>query len=503
MNLISLVNAKNTMTPELYQKYKEINNVSIKDYETECVEQMINLFSGLVGVSSDLVKYFNSFSIGYKIKQIGKEFDLLRIGGNYNLNIELKSQFTSNDKIKRQLVKNDYYLKPLKKKTYLITFIKEDHRFIELKDDGLTDISTGDVLKLICDQTINTDDNLTRTLDQYFDPSYYLVSPFNSTTEFIKDEYFLTAQQDEIKKELLDKHLNKPNKISIKGAAGTGKTLLIYDVAKEQMLKGKKVLIIHCGILNEGHYKLKKEYNWNIYSAKHFRSQLENEWDLIIVDECQRINRHQFDRILLYFDKMKIPCIFSHDGEQCLHNSEIDRQMAKEIIKESNIKRGLKEKVRSNKEMATFIKYLFNMNTIDWDKQYNFKESVFVTYFENMELAKEYVSLLEHDGWQFINFTNSIHNRDPFDHSIIEHEDLNAHRVVGQEFEKVSVIIDNNFFYRDGRIIGTTRSYYHSSKMLFQILTRTKKKLHLILVNNEDFMRSVSIILEGKKSLDD
>src|SRR5690625_3786360 len=209
MNLISLVNAKNTMTPELYQKYKEINNVSIKDYETECVEQMINLFSGLVEASSELVKYFNSFSIGYKIRQIGKEFDLLRIGGNYNLNIELKSQFTSNDKIKIQLVKNDYYLKPLKKNTYLITFIKEDHRFIELKDDGLTDISTGDVLKLICDQTINTDDNLTRTLDQYFDPSYYLVSPFNSTTEFIKYEYFLTAQQDEIKKELLDKQIGR------------------------------------------------------------------------------------------------------------------------------------------------------------------------------------------------------------------------------------------------------------------------------------------------------
>src|SRR5690625_7626465 len=101
MNLISLVNAQNTMIPELYNKYKEINNVSIKDYEVKCVEQMINLFSELVEASSDLVKYLNFFSIGYKIKQIGKEFDLLRIGVNYNLNIELKNQFTNNDKIKR------------------------------------------------------------------------------------------------------------------------------------------------------------------------------------------------------------------------------------------------------------------------------------------------------------------------------------------------------------------------------------------------------------------
>src|SRR5699024_4886866 len=361
-----------------------------------------------------------------------KEFDLLRIGSNYNLNIELKSEFTSSDKIKRQLVKNDYYLNPLKKPTYLITFIKGENRFIELKDDGLTDISTSDVLKLIYEQRLKTEDNLIATLDQYFNPSYYLVSPFNSTTEFLKGEYFLTAQQDEIKKELLDHrlHLNEPNKISIKGAAGTGKTLLIYDIAKEQMLKDKRVLIIHCGILNEGHHRLKDEFNWNIYGAKDLSRYLVSDWDLIIVDECQRINDSQFNQILLYSAEKKISCIFSHDGEQCLHNSEINRQMANKIIEISNIKYGLKEKVRTNKEMATFIKYLFNMNRIDSDKQYNFKENIFVTYFENMELAKEYAKVLGQDGWQFINFTNSLHNRDPFDHSIIDHENLNAHRVV-------------------------------------------------------------------------
>src|SRR5699024_8746734 len=117
MNLISLIHAKNTMKTELYNKYKEINNISIKDYEVECVEQMLNLFNEQVEEPSDLVKYLDLFSIGYDVKQIGKEFDLLRIGSNYNLNIELKSEFTSSDKIKRQLVKNDYYLNPLKKPT--------------------------------------------------------------------------------------------------------------------------------------------------------------------------------------------------------------------------------------------------------------------------------------------------------------------------------------------------------------------------------------------------
>ncbi|EUJ18396.1 hypothetical protein MAQA_09229 [Listeria aquatica FSL S10-1188] len=38
------------------------------------------------------------FFLGYKIPQIGEEFDLLRLGKNYHLNIELKSE-ASEEKI--------------------------------------------------------------------------------------------------------------------------------------------------------------------------------------------------------------------------------------------------------------------------------------------------------------------------------------------------------------------------------------------------------------------
>jgi hypothetical protein len=40
-------------------------------------------------------------------------------------------------------------------------------------------------------------------IDKLFNPSNYLVSPFNSTDRFIKNEYFLTNQQENIKASIL------------------------------------------------------------------------------------------------------------------------------------------------------------------------------------------------------------------------------------------------------------------------------------------------------------
>ncbi|MDO6657866.1 ATP-binding protein [Anaerobacillus sp. 1_MG-2023] len=500
MNLISLIDAKNNLKKEVYKEYKIINGVNIRDYEVQCIASLVrNLYENTSG-NYDLVKYLDQFSVGYEIKQIGKEFDLLRLGENYNINIELKSEFTSSDKIKNQLIKNAYYLSPLKKKAYLITFIEDENRFVCLHNDTLIDIEVKEVLNLIYEQNVNIRENL----DVYFDPSYYLVSPFNSTNEFINGEYFLTAQQENIKKELMESYINKPYRVSIKGAPGTGKTLLIYDIAKEQRLQGKKVLIIHCGMLNSGHNKLIDKFNWAICGIRNFRSNISSDLDLVIIDESQRIDLTKFNALLELTDNMNITCIFSHDGAQCLHSKEINRQMATKIIDSCDVTYSLKEKVRTNKEMATFIKHLFNLNTAESNNKYNFEDIVHMRYFENMQTAKEYSVVLRRDGWKFINFTNSLHNIDPFDDSIIHGIEENAHKVVGQEFEKVGVIIDQHFYYENGRLMGTNQSYYHSTKMLFQILTRAKKKLCLILVNNEDMLSNVLLFLNdgsGKHSI--
>lgn len=54
----------------------------------------------------------------------------------------------------------------------------------------------------------------------------------------------------------------------------------------------------------------------------------------------------------------------------------------------------------------------------------------------------------------------------------------NSHRVIGQEFDNVAVVIDEYFSYgASGKLVYTSQTYYDSVKVLFQNITRTRKKV--------------------------
>lgn len=63
--------------------------------------------------------------------QIGKEFDLLRFGDNYIINIEIKTE-SSIDKIFKQQQKNKYYLEFLDKEIYIYTYILNENKLYKL-----------------------------------------------------------------------------------------------------------------------------------------------------------------------------------------------------------------------------------------------------------------------------------------------------------------------------------------------------------------------------------
>ena len=98
-----------------------------------------------------------------------------------------------------------------------------------LDEDHLTSVSIDELYK----ELINDCDNIDN-IDKLFNPSNYLISPFNSTKKFMEEEYFLTEHQEEIRTNIM-KAVDRPTTefIALTGAAGTGKTLLTYDIAKE------------------------------------------------------------------------------------------------------------------------------------------------------------------------------------------------------------------------------------------------------------------------------
>lgn len=120
-NLISILSAFKKLSTDLFKSYLEYHSINIKKEELNDLEELVSCIKSLSKNNNIFDKYF----IGYKIPQISKEFDLLRINEESIVNIELKRRSTP-EKIRKQLLRNKYYLSFLKRETYIFTFVAEE-----------------------------------------------------------------------------------------------------------------------------------------------------------------------------------------------------------------------------------------------------------------------------------------------------------------------------------------------------------------------------------------
>ena len=488
VNLISFIDAYTNLSKELFDKYKEYYSIDIKrTKELECLSGMINEIKTI----NQNIEIFDRFFIGFKIPQIGKEFDLLRFDDDSIINIELKTENTK-EKIKEQLEKNKYYLNFLNKNLLCFTYILSENKFYEIgKNNSLNEVATSEVAsKLIAQKPCIIND-----IKSFFNPSDYLVSPFNSTDKFIKGYYFLTEHQKNIKTQAL-KEIENPNTsiISIQGKAGTGKTLLIYDIARE-IYRTEEVLIIHCGYLNEGQNKLTEDYDWYIVPIKDALQQDFSKYKLVIIDETQRIYPDQFDHIINEVNQNNSNCIISFDGEQTLRDWEKNNNIPDKVDKIKTHSFELTDKIRTNENVTDFIKMLFNRNIPYSAGQYN--QNIEFSYFNDLEKVKEFIEYLKTNSWRVINYTPQKYGSHPPHERFYIWGELNSHEVIGQEFDNVVTVIDESFHYNSSGVLETkNNTYYHSVKMLFQIMTRAKLKIHLVIYKNEEILERCLQILK-------
>ena len=106
---------------------------------------------------------------------------------------------------------------------------------------------------------------------------------------------------------------------------------------------------------------------------------------------------------------------------------------------------------------------------------------------------------IKSEGWKITNYTPSTVDTLPYEQHKIEEEADNAHRVIGQEFDNVVAVIDEYFYYRNGRLSTKSykkRPYYHPTKMLFQIVSRTRLRLCIVIINNQEILRRCLDILK-------
>lgn len=487
INILSLVQAHASLQEETFKDLLSHNGIEIKLDEINDLRDLINALRE----SECDMKIFDGFHVGYEIPQIGKEFDLLRIGEESIVNVELKRNSTK-EKIWKQLKRNKYYLSSIGRETQHFTFLSETKDLFHLQGEELVKLSSFDLLiEALTNQKIDE----AVEIDKLFNPADYLVSPFNSTAKFLKGEYFLTHQQEEISKNIISliKTSNSAEFISLSGSAGTGKTLLIYDIARKLLAKQKKPLIIHCAQLNEGHQTL-IDKGWDISAIKNYKEIDLKGFDVVIVDEAQRLKTEQLEQISDVVRSSNGICIFAYDKRQTLALYEAARNISDQIQTLKPLTTyTLSTKIRTNKEIASFIKMLFEKTAGSTSSSMG---NVEINFFSNVEDAKSYLCGLNEERWEVLRFTPSLYKHE-FHEEYIESSKTTSHGVIGQEFDAVAVAIDKNFTYDSGgQLTYLDDIYYFAPNMLFQNLTRARKKLNIVIIENEEVLNRCLTILQ-------
>ncbi len=484
MKAVNLYLLTRQVEPEILSDYEYA--LSGRDKAIRCRTEEIDMMSMIVDqfARCGAAPYmYDGWFYSFTIPQIGKEFDMLRISDDIVINIELKSQPVELKKVEKQLYQNRYYLGHLNKKIYSFTLIRDYQSLRVLKyEDGIRYSSFDEILGRI------GKDYYAGSIEQLFDPCFYLVSPINTPDRFLSKEYFLNNQQAAIRKTIMeagrDRHL-----FGIKGPAGTGKTLLLFDLAFAYG-ETERTCIIHSGILTEGHAYLKEHADRvDFYAAKSVSPEILENYDVICVDETQRLYSTVLDMILEAAGQGAKRCIFSYDFSQALSKSEIKRNNPKRLSQIAGFEEyKLSDRIRTNNEINSFIRNMLRL--YDLPKRKMTYENVDVICANDLHEALVVLRMFVSRGYKFISLIPSQVEGSGNDYA----HAANSHQVIGREYDKVVVILDSNFLYNKfGELTGKEHPNpdYLFSRLFYQNVTRARVKLCLVVLQNPDVFRKL------------
>ena len=467
-----------------------------KEHERRTLSQLVDLLYG----QADDVGIFDGFVSSYSIPHIGKEFDLLRVSQNAVLNIELKSDAVPLSSIEDQLKKNAYYLSPLKRKMFLYAFVGSSSEVYKLgPNEKLVSVSLSELVDLLQNQA----GPFASEYDELFSEHKYLVSPVNDVVAFLESQYFLTQQQLQIKNSIL-KELRNPCQgdfvYKIEGAAGTGKTLLLYDLAR--CLGGsKKSLVIHCGVRQKGHDELNRaQDNFRVIPIKGATAVDFAGYGAVLLDESHRCYERQLDLLVEKACNFGIPIFFFLDKAQTINRSEVQADIAGKL--DARVEKShsfeLSKKIRSNPEIANFIRELFSLKGKDHSGSYS---NIDILFASSKDEAFAIIEHYQAQGYQFINYTPSQYTSWSEDMWCSIPGAISSHEAIGQEFDKVILPMSNCFFFEEGRLMTSAHPYhnYILGKMLFQGMTRAVSKLAILVYENIELANELVSIVNGER----
>lgn len=551
MRAINLFLATRPSGEELFSEYESV--LSGRSFLKRTRPHEAASLRGLVRNLPDLpVTSFGGFYFSWSIPQIEKEFDLLKFTADCSriLNIELKSQEIGPEKIEKQLRQNRYYLGHITKDITSFTYVEDASAVYTLDESGK--LRPSDFRELADALRSFSVPCLQSGIESLFKVTNYLVAPLNEPERFLKGEYFLTRHQQDLKELILSdltgdvSHVSAENAvspggkaddaaspkgaaddagasrtvdagapaadparfISLTGGPGTGKTLLLYDIARAYPGPGR-VCLIHCGPILEGHRTLDRALekadiisadalaapSGELRSADGARLSGLRDYACIFVNEAQRIPGPLLAEILRAAEPENGPrCLFSFDPRQTLNASEVFLNASGTFLSLSGTHTyRLTKTIRAGQELSAFITALFDLKNAPPGRTYR---NVDVLFARNREEAK---AILEDlcDGFTFIRFTPSPYRQTRLDDY---RGGCTVHESIGQGFDSVVMVMEDDFYYDEKGSLKAGSHPYHEYlflNMLYQGLTRARERLRVIVCGDEALFARIHGIKAG------
>lgn len=457
-----------------------MNMLSARDQKERCrphefltVKKLVQLL-----LENDVpVEFLDGFFFSYSINQIGKEFDLLKIEQDrVVLNIELKSEDVGMEEIEKQLRQNRYYLGFVASDIRLFTFVESTGDFFELIGDTCYKVS----VDALVDALPIFRDYLKQDIEKLFEPKQFLISPFTDPVKFLKGKYFLTQQQQDIREKIMEtvgKENHTDKLFGITGGTGSGKTLLLYDIARSVAREGQSCCLFHTGELCEGHAYLSEHWEHvTIYPIRLLDAIRIKEYDFLFVDEAHRMYREDVDRLLKIVRETGAILVLSYDNEEWLSRTEQERDIPSYLASLNGFREWvLSKRIRTGIEIAAFYRNLLDLrNQPRGDMDYS---NIDVIYGADTVEADALIHFYETQlNYMCPNQTDS-------------------RSLTGQEYENVLVIVNENFLYDEE---GCIRDKIHPEAdleldhLMVQNVTRTRCKLCILVVGNYKLFQQIA-----------
>ena len=465
--------------------------------EFRCLEETVDGYLAHDGDAADLA----GMAYSYTIPHISKEVDLLKVGKDAVLDVELKCAGVSREAVCRQLRQNAHYLGFLGMRVIALTHVAsragaDAGVWYELVGDDVREVGWERVVELVS----SVGEGSTCDLDTLFRPASYLVSPVLDFERFSRGEYILSDQQQEIANMVLA-YLGQERSggLVVQGDAGTGKSLLLFDVAMTYAREvGRRAAIFHGASLGAAH----EAFNDRCEEIEIVHPRRLGEVDpagysFVGFDEAHRMYPTQFRRQLERALATDTPFLVALDPKQEMSKAEVANDIAgiaREMVSEERILT-LSKRFRANDQIVGFVEGLVRGK----GRGPRCADRVSVVFAADEERAREQVRRFQERGYHYIWTTTSRYRPSPLDELALEGAP-STHQVIGLEYDKV-VMVASLVCLEGGRL----RDLEHPdpnllpTRLLYQGLTRAREAIALVVLGDRHvFRRAVTLLGDGR-----